>query len=69
MSTMSMAEQVRAAAPGTIVRPTRATVLAWALVAASAWLVGGVYLDGWAHHHGKVDDTFLTAWHAVLYSG
>jgi Tol biopolymer transport system component len=31
--------------------------------------VGGVYLDGWAHNHGKVDQTFFTPWHAVLYSG
>jgi len=33
-----------------------------------AWL-GGVFLDGWAHTHGRVDDTFFTPWHAVLYSG
>lgn len=32
-------------------------------------LMGGVYLDGWAHNHGKVDNTFFTPWHAVLYSG
>src|SRR2546425_9292793 len=31
--------------------------------------VGGLYLDGWAHAHGKVDNTFFTPWHAVLYSG
>ena len=29
----------------------------------------GVTLDGWAHAHGVVDDTFLTPWHAVLYAG
>ena len=34
-----------------------------------ALLIGGVYLDGWAHNHGKVDNTFFTPWHAVLYSG
>lgn len=33
------------------------------------WLVGGSYLDAWAHNHGKVDGTFFTPWHAVLYSG
>src|SRR5437763_502997 len=32
-------------------------------------LVRGIYLDGWAHAHGKVDGTFFTPWHAVLYSG
>ena len=31
--------------------------------------VAGVYLDGWAHAHGLVDQTFFTPWHAVLYSG
>ena len=41
----------------------------WAVIAASAWLVGGTFLDGWAHNHGKVDNTFFTPWHAVLYSG
>src|SRR5262245_13398067 len=35
----------------------------------SAWLVGGLFLDGWAHNHGQVDDIFFTLWHAVLYSG
>ncbi|MCC7451798.1 MAG: hypothetical protein IT324_30595 [Anaerolineae bacterium] len=41
-----------------------------ALIAAlSAWLIGGAYLDGWAHAHGKVDTSFFTPWHAVLYSG
>jgi hypothetical protein len=42
--------------------------LEWALAVTSAWLVGGAYLDGWAHSHGKVD-SFFTVWHAVLYSG
>jgi hypothetical protein len=28
----------------------------------------GLFLDGWAHNHGRVDNTFLTPWHAVLYS-
>jgi hypothetical protein len=35
----------------------------------SALFTGGVFLDGWAHTHGRVDDSFLTPWHAVLYSG
>lgn len=30
--------------------------------------VGGLYLDGWAHNNGRVDDSFFTPWHAVLYS-
>ena len=34
-----------------------------------AIFTGGVFLDGWAHTHGRVDDTFFTPWHAVLYVG
>ncbi len=32
------------------------------------WFLFGLFLDGWAHNHGKVDSTFFTPWHAVLYS-
>jgi len=49
--------------------PIAEPLLAWFMVAASAWFIGGVYLDGWAHNHGKVDDSFFTPWHGVLYSG
>lgn len=36
----------------------------------SAWLVGGLILDGWAHNNvHPLFDTFFTPWHAVLYSG
>ncbi|MCA1553740.1 MAG: hypothetical protein LC737_05125, partial [Chloroflexi bacterium] len=42
----------------------------WVSVALSAWLVGGAYLDGWAHNHiGSRLESFFTPWHAVLYSG
>src|SRR5215469_704266 len=41
----------------------------WIATVLFAILIGGVYLDGWAHNHGKVDNTFFTPWHAVLYSG
>jgi hypothetical protein len=41
----------------------------WAYIALGAWFVGGLYLDGWAHNHGMVDDSFFTPWHAVFYSG
>jgi len=30
--------------------------------------MGGVIQDGWAHSHGFVDQSFLTPWHAILYS-
>jgi hypothetical protein len=41
----------------------------WAAVVLGAAFTGGLYLDGWAHTHGRVDDTFFTPWHTVLYSG
>jgi hypothetical protein len=27
----------------------------------------GLFVDGWAHFHGKVDDSFFTVWHLVFY--
>jgi hypothetical protein len=41
----------------------------WVTVALCAWLQGGGFLDGWAHNHGRVDASFFTPWHAVLYTG
>ncbi|SDW44959.1 hypothetical protein [Paenibacillus sp. CF384] len=32
------------------------------------WLIGGIFVDGYAHNHGVVE-TFFTKWHAILYSG
>lgn len=52
--------------------PTRAS-LTWSgeLTTAllSAWIVAGLYLDGWAHHALPELETFFTPWHAALYSG
>lgn len=41
----------------------------WAMALLGAWYLGGLFLDGWAHSHGKVDSTFFTPWHAVFYAG
>jgi hypothetical protein len=40
------------------------------LVAAlcGAWMVSGLFLDGWAHRNNK-PETFFTPWHGLLYSG
>jgi hypothetical protein len=27
----------------------------------------GIHIDGWAHNQGRVDDSFLTPWHGILY--
>lgn len=40
----------------------------WMMVALSGGLVGGAYIDAWAHEHGKVDNSFFTPWHGILYS-
>lgn len=42
--------------------------LDWLVIAASAWLLGGLYWDGWAHGYG-LPDSFWTIWHAAFYSG
>jgi hypothetical protein len=34
----------------------------------SALFLAGLFVDGWAHFHGRVDDSFFTPWHLVFYS-
>lgn len=41
----------------------------WLFTLFCTWVVFGLYIDGWAHAHDKVDDTFFTPWHALLYVG
>jgi hypothetical protein len=33
-----------------------------------AWIIFGLFIDGWAHNHQK-PETVVTPWHAILYSG
>jgi hypothetical protein len=40
----------------------------WVVTAAGAWLLGGLYWDGWAHGY-SLPDSFFTIWHAGFYSG
>ena len=40
----------------------------WFILIACTWMLGGGYLDAWAHNHIPLE-TFFTPWHAVLYSG
>ena len=40
----------------------------YVVTALAFWMVFGVWLDGWGHHHGAAED-FFTPWHALLYSG
>lgn len=61
------------ATTGAALRPTVRAIPAgwyqWLFLAATVWLVGGVYLDNWAHAHVRLLDSFFTPWHGVLYSG
>lgn len=50
-------------------RPAGGMRFDMAAVLCCAWFIGGLFLDGWAHNNGRVDDSFFTPWHAVLYSG
>ncbi|HEU5423123.1 MAG TPA: hypothetical protein VFU72_06255 [Nitrolancea sp.] len=42
--------------------------LDWAVAGLSVLVTGGFTLDVWAHNHGKVDKSFFTPWHAILYT-
>ncbi len=39
----------------------------YGMVVLCAAFIFGLFLDGWAHNHGRVDESFFTPWHAVLY--
>ncbi|HLZ64134.1 MAG TPA: hypothetical protein VKR06_44965 [Ktedonosporobacter sp.] len=41
----------------------------WLVLLLSTWWVGGIFVDGWAHNHIPLLETFFTPWHAILYSG
>ncbi len=38
-------------------------------IALAAWLITGLFLDGWAHGAQPELESFFTPWHAVFYSG
>ena len=41
----------------------------WLMAILSTIFVSGLFLDGWAHNHGRVDESFFTPWHAFFYAG
>lgn len=41
----------------------------WLVIMTTIWFIGGLFVDGWAHNNGRVDDSFFTPYHAVFYSG
>lgn len=40
----------------------------WTATALSALFLAGLWIDGWAHFHNQVDDSFFTPWHFLFYS-
>jgi hypothetical protein len=41
----------------------------WIMTVLTGLLLSGAVLDGWAHSHNRVDQSFFTPWHAAFYSG
>jgi hypothetical protein len=54
----------RAAPPG-----AGSTAFPWLVTATSAWILVGLFVDGWFHINSPGLETFFTPWHALLYSG
>lgn len=51
-------------------RPTSSLRYDYVTAVLLLWLIGGTFLDGWAHNHfGNDLDSFFTPWHGVMYSG
>ena len=50
-------------------RPSGGVLFDWGAIVVGGLIVGGFYLDAWAHNQGLVDDSFFTPWRAILYSG
>ncbi|HMN27591.1 MAG TPA: hypothetical protein PKE45_05495 [Caldilineaceae bacterium] len=59
----------RPPAPSAVARAIGGIGYDWSMVLLSLVFVGGLYLDGWAHNHDQVDDSFFTPWHAFFYGG
>jgi hypothetical protein len=38
-------------------------------IALGFWLLGGLFIDGWAHNTNTLVESFFTPWHAAFYSG
>lgn len=58
-----------ATAPRAVPRAIGGLAFDWVAVVLNLLFVSGLYLDGWAHNHGRVDESFFTPWHAFFYAG
>lgn len=63
-----MATAAEVARPFTSVRQATPVFFHWALACLAVLDVSGAFLDAWAHHHDRADETFFTPWHLLLYS-
>jgi Tol biopolymer transport system component len=52
----------------TLERASSSVGFDWLMGLLAVLVMAGVIQDGWAHNHGKVDQSFLTPWHAILYA-
>jgi hypothetical protein len=59
----------RAPASGRAARPRAGFGDDLAVALLATWVVGGLFLDGWAHVNRPGLETFFTPWHGVFYSG
>lgn len=55
--------------PQTLTQPLGGLGFDWVMMSLSVIFLGGLYLDGWAHNHNRVDESFFTVWHAFFYAG
>ena len=70
MAMSRSANEMAGAAPNQRARsdtPAYDLRLDWLMAILCCAIVFGLYIDGWAHNHGQVDDSFFTIWHALLY--
>jgi hypothetical protein len=68
MANLANTFRLRATSRAAREQPAGSVRFDWTATALSGALVGGVYLDAWAHEHGRVDTTFFTPWHGMMYT-
>jgi hypothetical protein len=69
MASTTLTNQDQSSSIATTRQPIGGLRFDWLMGFMGFIFVAGLYVDGWAHAHGKVDNTFFTPWHAILYSG
>jgi hypothetical protein len=47
--------------------PAASRAFDWGATFLSVLLMSGLNVDVWAHNHNRVDNTFFTVWHALMY--